>query len=473
MFLSWGARAPLNPEGTKNMARRTKREAPSGLHVFKNESGAFDLPSILVGVVVVGILTAGVLAAIFGVIPFAQDKGAQQDLDALRTAEGVSKTKDGRFNTSEILADRGYLSGPGNAAAAVDESGSCYVAAAHSGSGKTYLASSQKPQPIHLKDIPEGTCVPVEQIEQLVEKVGGTWPGEGDVGDPAGATFSPIVAGPTVSVAIANFMNADMARHASPAILEAYVAWAEGDDASDEAYAEMNALEDNYNATRTVIVADFREALAKDELLYRTDEGIPALEQAYAEAWVVFEDDPTAATHQALLDAAHAWYQGAVDAPLQVLELVAGATYAAIEVTVPEFAAAVDFANTALAYDSSQQSLYLVAAMRPGTESDLKSEMLDADKASEIRKSWDAVKDMDSLYGEIKNSFRSDAGIDVLLQTVKDKREAYATFADGPVTVEQLAVYQQDYIDALQAFYTVTTSTPCPAGGCPTGSVGS
>jgi len=52
---------------------------------FKNEDGAFDLPSILVGVVVVGILTAGVLASIFGVIPFSQDKGAQQDLGAVTT----------------------------------------------------------------------------------------------------------------------------------------------------------------------------------------------------------------------------------------------------------------------------------------------------------------------------------------------------------------------------------------------------
>ncbi|MET4144349.1 hypothetical protein, partial [Arthrobacter sp. UYCo732] len=60
---------------------------------FKNEAGAFDLPSILVGVVVVGVLTAGVLASIFGVIPFAQDKGAQQDLGAITTAQGVYKAQ--------------------------------------------------------------------------------------------------------------------------------------------------------------------------------------------------------------------------------------------------------------------------------------------------------------------------------------------------------------------------------------------
>ncbi|WP_422758831.1 hypothetical protein [Paenarthrobacter sp. C1] len=38
-------------------------------HALGAENDAFDLPSIMVGVVVVGILVAGVLASIFGVIP--------------------------------------------------------------------------------------------------------------------------------------------------------------------------------------------------------------------------------------------------------------------------------------------------------------------------------------------------------------------------------------------------------------------
>lgn len=74
--------------------------------ILQSTRGAFDLPSILVGVVVVGVLTAGVLAAIFAAIPFSQDKAAQQDLSAVNTAQGVAKTKDG-----------GYLSKPGLLAA--------------------------------------------------------------------------------------------------------------------------------------------------------------------------------------------------------------------------------------------------------------------------------------------------------------------------------------------------------------------
>lgn len=80
---------------------------------FKNEAGAFDLPSILVGVVVVGVLTAGVLASIFGVIPFAQDKGAEQNLGAVTTAQGVYKAQGSNDGTVQpgttFAADLGTI----------------------------------------------------------------------------------------------------------------------------------------------------------------------------------------------------------------------------------------------------------------------------------------------------------------------------------------------------------------------------
>jgi hypothetical protein len=58
---------------------------------LRGQSGAFDLPSILVGVVTVGFLTVGILVAIFGVIPFAQDNAARQDLGATRPPKGPPK----------------------------------------------------------------------------------------------------------------------------------------------------------------------------------------------------------------------------------------------------------------------------------------------------------------------------------------------------------------------------------------------
>lgn len=57
--------------------RATHRNQP--LVHFRNESGALDLPSIVVGVVGVGILTAGVLAVIFSTT----DQKAAMQVEAL------------------------------------------------------------------------------------------------------------------------------------------------------------------------------------------------------------------------------------------------------------------------------------------------------------------------------------------------------------------------------------------------------
>ena len=121
---------------------------------FKNEDGAFDLPSILVGVVVVGVLTAGVLASIFGVIPFAQDKGAQQDLGAIATAEGVYKAKGtstlapGASYGADIAALQGEKLIGSDVKVGVSGDAGSWSAATKSGSGKTWVASSTNSTPV-------------------------------------------------------------------------------------------------------------------------------------------------------------------------------------------------------------------------------------------------------------------------------------------------------------------------------------
>ena len=52
-------------------------------HVFKNEDGAIDLASIMVGVIVVGLIGGVIAATVFAVIPWAQDNAAKQQLDSL------------------------------------------------------------------------------------------------------------------------------------------------------------------------------------------------------------------------------------------------------------------------------------------------------------------------------------------------------------------------------------------------------
>ncbi|MFB9714300.1 hypothetical protein [Arthrobacter methylotrophus] len=139
-----------------------------------SESGAFDLPSILVGVVVVGILTAGVLASVFGVIPFAQDNGAKQDLGSVRTAQGVSKVNTSRFTDSAGLAAAQLISSPNAPAVKADAAGSCYVGIARSATGKLFYATDQvtDPKPLLADSVPG--CLTAAEVSALVTAAGGT-----------------------------------------------------------------------------------------------------------------------------------------------------------------------------------------------------------------------------------------------------------------------------------------------------------
>lgn len=95
--------------GVTNFFANPASAARAAMRDLRSARGAFDLPSIMVGVVAVAILTVGVLAAVFGVIPAAQDHAARQELASVRTAEGVTKTQDGLYQSSSGLEVSGYL----------------------------------------------------------------------------------------------------------------------------------------------------------------------------------------------------------------------------------------------------------------------------------------------------------------------------------------------------------------------------
>ena len=139
---------------------------------LRSARGAFDLPSIITGVVVVGVLVAGALAAIFGVIPFAQDNGAKQDLAAVRTAEGVAKTKDGKFLDGAGLQGAKYLSSLTSSGVKTDAGGSCYVAVAKSGTGAVFYATDASTEPKVLTSSTDTGCIPVPEQESLAAALG-------------------------------------------------------------------------------------------------------------------------------------------------------------------------------------------------------------------------------------------------------------------------------------------------------------
>ncbi|WP_043795115.1 hypothetical protein [Pseudarthrobacter chlorophenolicus] len=295
---------------------------------FRNEHGAFDLPSILVGVVVVGILTAGVLATIFGVIPFAQDKGAEQDLDSVRTAQGVSKAKDGRFDTSTVLAGHRYLNMPENVGAVTDGPGSCYVAAARSGSGKTFIASSAAPSPVQLTEAPANTCVPVEQLKQLVGQIGGTWPG-GDTPSSA-LTYTALTASdanPSNAVAteMIAYMNLELGLDSSPETLSL----AQSDYATWDAYEASPAYQAEQAAVTPAVYHQYYEMW---QSLKAENPDVTATWTAWRDAQNVFWASPEAATKAAqktMIDAQRAFYMSLLSKPSTALpELVAAPSFA-------------------------------------------------------------------------------------------------------------------------------------------------
>jgi hypothetical protein len=164
--------------------------------IVKGRAGAFDLPSIIVAVIAVVVLTAGVLATVFGIIPFSQDNGAKQDIASVRTAEGAARAKDNRFMTDEELVAHGYLPESAVSAAAepgegayglsrvaseatrkvsvgVSADGSCYLATAKSGTGTIFYSTADHPEAEELTRDTETGCLDPEKTRVLTDALGG------------------------------------------------------------------------------------------------------------------------------------------------------------------------------------------------------------------------------------------------------------------------------------------------------------
>ena len=133
------------------MASTRTRPGPARI---RQQSGAFDLPSVLIGVAVVAILAVGVMAAVFGVIPWAQDRAALQDLAAVNTAQGAAYAHAGSFADKNTLAGSGWLGEgtPGKLQARADPGGECYVAVTTAKTGNRFIVGSENPAPRPLED---------------------------------------------------------------------------------------------------------------------------------------------------------------------------------------------------------------------------------------------------------------------------------------------------------------------------------
>lgn len=110
------------------------------LHFLRTSTrAAIDLASIMVGIIIIGIVGGVIAATIFAVLPWAQDKGAKQQLDAVQTAENAyAGLHDGNYTNalgSLLDADKAQVN-------ILSTTKDCFIAFKQSESGKTFYTSS-------------------------------------------------------------------------------------------------------------------------------------------------------------------------------------------------------------------------------------------------------------------------------------------------------------------------------------------
>ena len=128
---------------------------------FKNEAGAIDLASIMVGIIVIGLIGGVIAATVFAVIPWAQDNAAKQQLDSVVSAQsaylGLSADKAAdadrnRYGSAAELASAGLLTAVPNLTITPTVSGTPaaphYTATFKSATNKTFVVTDTATKPV-------------------------------------------------------------------------------------------------------------------------------------------------------------------------------------------------------------------------------------------------------------------------------------------------------------------------------------
>jgi alpha-tubulin suppressor-like RCC1 family protein len=167
---------------------------------LRSDTGAIDLASIMVGVIVIGVIAGIIAATVFAVIPWSQNSAAKGNLDAVRTAEGVAMVMTDKYQTVDQLIALGYLQPPAGSIVAegvpggsglgirgpvlavtapqstqvvLNADATCYVAGSRSATGDVYFSTSKNAAVDKYKAGTSNTdwCTP---LEPLVVALGGS-----------------------------------------------------------------------------------------------------------------------------------------------------------------------------------------------------------------------------------------------------------------------------------------------------------
>ena len=127
---------------------------------LRNEKGAIDLASIMVGVIVIGLIGGVISASIFTVIPWAQDNAAKQQLDSVVAAQSAymglssgtppvvpSGSPESSYGDSKTLSNAGLLSENTDYCAASTNDGKGYIAFSKSPTGNLWKVTDTNTSP--------------------------------------------------------------------------------------------------------------------------------------------------------------------------------------------------------------------------------------------------------------------------------------------------------------------------------------
>ena len=125
---------------------------------FKSAKGAIDLPSIMIGVVVIGIFSGIIGATVFVAIPWSQDKAASNSLSSISAAQTSYRQAYDQYTTYDTLVEKGLMKKNPNYCSTTNGTGKTYDSASKSATGKIFVnnASQLKPREAYAN---EQTCL--------------------------------------------------------------------------------------------------------------------------------------------------------------------------------------------------------------------------------------------------------------------------------------------------------------------------
>lgn len=148
--------------------------------LFRNEKGAIDLASIMVGVIVIGLVGGVIAATVFAIIPWAQDRAAKQQVDSIVSAQSAYKglssgvppavaegLPTNSYASSADLSEAQLLQEGDSYCTTQTDEGNGYLAVALSSSGKFFAATdaNTKAYEISALDVPDG-CDSFDSVDK-------------------------------------------------------------------------------------------------------------------------------------------------------------------------------------------------------------------------------------------------------------------------------------------------------------------